>query len=70
MTTLAILGITAAVILLPLLGLAVYTYLAWPGKAEFERRRKEELDRAVRGLSRMTQKLDISEEEKDEKNID
>ena len=70
MTALSILGITAAVILLPLLGLAVYTCLGRLGKAEFERRQKEEHDRVVRELFRMTQKLDISEEEKDEKNID
>lgn len=67
---LTILGITVTVIFVLFLGLLIYAYITWPDETELERRRTNERDRWVKDVLWMTQKLDISEEEKDEKNID
>lgn len=70
MAALTILGITVTVIFVLFLGLLIYAYVTWPDETELERRRKNERDRWVKDVLWMTQKLDISEEEKDERNID
>ena len=70
MVVLTILSITVTVIFVLFLGLLIYAYVTWPDETELERRRKNEHDRWVKDVLWMTQKLDISEEEKDEKNID
>lgn len=70
MIALTILGITVTVIFVLFLGLLIYAYVTWPDETELERRRKNAHDRWVKDVLWMTQKLDISEEEKDEKNID
>lgn len=70
MLVLTILGITVAVICVLFFGLLIYAYVTWPDETELERRRTNERDRWVKDVLWMTQKLDISEEEKDEKNID